>query len=479
MSCAETRRERKRPPVPLFLLAGAMLLLLAPGLGAARNGQQEPTWTADGPCGLPAVIEGIAVEDVCNRLAISFRRIYGPDRSPWIEISNTSDCRRLRQELDRLLSASGDGAPPVQEPEQPVVEPSGSTSRPETDLEKWLRQNGFASLQEAQAEREAMMKKFREERAAEEGAAQDEFARQSQFLRDELKGKLAMQRARDLLAGFSKPQTPAVTPEQPGPVATAEEWSAQCSKWIAELDEANKQVESTRAALLKLIAASQADRKLFAEWEAEAQAGLERSKGAMVDLALDIGVGIIVDSIKGWASHVPGYSGQVPDEVVKEYLSLASLAKRLEEAKATRDFAGLAAREGKTEAEVYETMRDGLGQISSIIGLDKTPPGKVWKYGSLLFDQAYNLTALFQVWKNVSALEANNERYAEGINKLTERLHRLMARQQELRQKIEAGEPVEFKNQLHVSPGAFLRDSGTAFDEDKIPRPFYRRIELR
>ncbi|HEX2986855.1 MAG TPA: hypothetical protein VHS06_01610, partial [Chloroflexota bacterium] len=110
----------------------------------------------------------------------------------------------------------------------------------------------------------------------------------------------------------------------------------------------------------------------------------------------------------------------------------------------TNDFAGLAEREGKTDTEIYEELRDGVGQISGLLGLDSTVPGMFWKYGSLACDMAYNLTELRLGWKNVSALEENNTRYAEAVKKLAARMRELEERAKELRRKIEAGEPTDF-----------------------------------
>lgn len=92
---------------------------------------------------------------------------------------------------------------------------------------------------------------------------------------------------------------------------------------------------------------------------------------------------------------------------------------------------------------MWESLRDGIGQISGLLGLDKTVPGMFWKYGSVACDLAYNLTELRLGWKNVGTLEENNARYAEAVKKLAARMQELIERQKELRKKIEAGEPGE------------------------------------
>ncbi len=240
---------------------------------------------------------------------------------------------------------------------------------------------------------------------------------------------------------------PQATGAASGPSAPAapkpEDWSTKCSKWIAELDEVNRQIASTRAVLLKLNASIQSDRKQFVEWENAASDGFDRCVRMAADTTIDFSAGALLEryeTIYELAKKLPNK----PEALIEKYRLLASLAKRLQEAKATGDYAGLAASENKTEAEIYATMRDGIGQIIGLLSLDKTVPGMAWKYGSLGWDMAYNLKELQLGWKNVGVLEANNVRYAEAVKKLSARMQELEDRAKKLRQKIEAGEPVDF-----------------------------------
>lgn len=255
------------------------------------------------------------------------------------------------------------------------------------------------------------------------------------------------------IGGNATPGTPATptagTPPAQGTTTTPatpkeEDWAAKSSKWLVELEEVNKQIESTRSVLLKLNASIQSDRKLFEEWEKDADEGFERSVKMAADSAVDFGIGALADrydTIYELAKKLPGE----PKDVIEKYRYLDSMAHRLKEAKEVSDYAGLAASEGKTDAEIFETMRDGIGQIVGLLDLEnKVPVLVAWRYCSLACDMAYNLTELRQLWKNVSVLEGNNERYAEAVKKLTARMQELVARQKELRQKIEAGEPVEY-----------------------------------
>jgi len=217
------------------------------------------------------------------------------------------------------------------------------------------------------------------------------------------------------------------------------------AKYAAELNQVRNQVASTREALLRLNASIQSDRGQFEEWQKAADDGFDRCMSMAGDVLSDFGIGALTDrydTIYDLAQRLPGK----PKDVIEKYRYLASLGKRLEEAKASNDFAGLAERENKSQAEIYETMRDGVGQIVGLFGLDKKFPAvAMWKYGSLACDMAYNLTELRQGWKSVNALEKNNAGYAAAVKKLSGRMKALIDREKELRQKIDAGKPVSFR----------------------------------
>jgi len=226
-------------------------------------------------------------------------------------------------------------------------------------------------------------------------------------------------------------------------------WSTPTTKpedWyvlVHELDEVNKQIAVTREALLKLNATILANRQLFEEWENSASEAFDRCVSMIGDIALDFGISGLVErraELYKLARKLPGK----PDDVIEKYRYAASLTQRLKEAKAVNDVAGLAAREHTTEAELWETLRDGVNQLSGLLSLDESIPGKWWKYGILSVDTAYNLTELHLTWKNLTTLEANTQQYALAVQQLSDRLKALVDRQQQLRKKIEAGKSLEF-----------------------------------
>jgi len=235
---------------------------------------------------------------------------------------------------------------------------------------------------------------------------------------------------------------------QTGPSSTATDTTSKSYDWsktIQELDEVNKKIAETREVLLRLNASIQSDRKLFEEWESSASEGIDRCVSTIGDIALDVGIGGLKerhDTIYELAKKLPGK----PEDVIEKYRFLASLTQRMSEAKAVNDLAGLAAKENKTEAELWETLRDGISQLSGLFSLDQTFLGKWWKYGVLASDTAYNLTELRLTWKNLQTLEANNERYAEAVRKLSARMKELVERQKEIRKKLEAGGMPDYTN---------------------------------
>ncbi|MBN1361785.1 MAG: PDZ domain-containing protein [Sedimentisphaerales bacterium] len=221
---------------------------------------------------------------------------------------------------------------------------------------------------------------------------------------------------------------PPLTPKQ-------EDWPTRIARLNAQLEEVERRIATTRTALLRLNATIQADRVQFEAWEQAAEDGFERCVGMAGDVAIDFAAGALserYDTIYDLAKKLPNE----PTDLIEKYRYLASLAQRMREAKATNDFGNLAGRENQTEAQMYETVRDGIGQIVGLLGLDKTVPGAAWKYGSLAADMAYNLTELYQGFKNVTVLESNQELQRQAVAKLAEQMRLLVEEKKKLRAEI-------------------------------------------
>ncbi|MHB0999997.1 MAG: PDZ domain-containing protein [Armatimonadota bacterium] len=218
-----------------------------------------------------------------------------------------------------------------------------------------------------------------------------------------------------------------------------EDWPAKVARLKAELEMIDKKIAATRESLLRLSATIQDDRKQYEQWEKDADDAFDRCVNTAGDVAVDFGAGGIADRY----STIHGLAKKLPDEptdLIEKYRLLASLAARMKEAKSVNDFKNLAAKENLTEAELYETLRDGVGQIVGLLELDKTVPGKFWKYGSLAVDMAYNLTELSLGWENVTALEGNTELQLQAVKKLAEQMRLLVESKIALRKQIDAGE---------------------------------------
>lgn len=225
----------------------------------------------------------------------------------------------------------------------------------------------------------------------------------------------------------------------PGPAPQSMDWPKQYAIWMDELDRVNSQIAATQNVLKRLNESILGDRRLFEEWEQEAQEGFERSVGMAADVAIDFSLGYLdtrYETILELAEKLPNK----PADLIARYKHLVAIFKRLEQAKAANDLDGFAQREGKTDAEIFEMFRDGIAQIIGLVGLDKTFPVRVLKYGSMGWDMAYNLTELKNLWDNVKTLERTNVTYSAAVKRLGERMKDLQTRQAALIKEIEAGE---------------------------------------
>ena len=235
------------------------------------------------------------------------------------------------------------------------------------------------------------------------------------------------------------PQSAAASAGRPAP-ATPEEWKDRVSAWRKELEETERQIEATREALLRLNRSILQNAQLFEEWERSSDEAFARCVETAGSLAIDFGIEGLsgrYETIYGLARKLPA----PPQALLEKYRHLVEMVQRLKESKAVLDASSLVERENESPGEVLETIRDGIGQITGLLNLDKTVPGAAWKYGSLFFDNLYNLAELYHTWKNVTALERSNDQLAEGVRRLSERLKDLRSRSRELRRKIEeAGE---------------------------------------
>ncbi len=215
-----------------------------------------------------------------------------------------------------------------------------------------------------------------------------------------------------------------------------EDWPTKLARLNSQLDEVEKRIGTTRQALLRLNATIQADTQQYQAWEEAAEEGFDRCVGMAADVAIDFGAGMLAnryDTIYELAKKLPN----PPTDLIEKYRHLAELAKRMQQAKATNDLDNLANRENKTDAQIFETIRDGIGQLSSLLGLDRTVPALAWKYGSLTADMAYNLTELSLGFKNIKTLENNQELQRQAVEKLAEQMRRLVEEKKALRAQIE------------------------------------------
>ncbi len=218
-------------------------------------------------------------------------------------------------------------------------------------------------------------------------------------------------------------------------ISEEEKWEKNCVKWAEELDKVNKEISSTREALLKLIQSSQLLTEQFKEIEKEATEKYENSINRVGDLLIDIGIEGLQDryeTIYKLAKKLP----DKPDELIEKYKYTCSLIQSLKETKEIKDFVDLSEKDPRSFIETLEIIKDGISQINGLLELDKTVPGAVWKYLSITADTTYDLTEQYYMWKNIILLEKGTDIYSESIKKLTNRLQELQTRAAILKQKI-------------------------------------------
>ncbi|MCE5315275.1 MAG: hypothetical protein ABFD49_00770 [Armatimonadota bacterium] len=207
------------------------------------------------------------------------------------------------------------------------------------------------------------------------------------------------------------------------------------AKWMAELDEVNRKIEITKQTLLMLNRQILADNALYNDWEKMASDGMDKCKSTITDLFFDTTIGILTDRFK----EINKVAQKLPPseaEAIEKYRRLESLSTSMKDARDGGTFIDWLYRENKTDAEVYESIRDGIGQISGILSLDSTVPGMAWKYGSMTADLAYTFAQYYQAWNGIKASTDRTDYQMAQVKKFCEKLKELTDQSKGLRQKL-------------------------------------------
>ena len=208
------------------------------------------------------------------------------------------------------------------------------------------------------------------------------------------------------------------------------------TKWKKELEDVNRRIEMTKQMLLMLNKQIQTDQSLYNDWEKMASDGMDKCKSTIKDLFFDTTIGLLTDRFK----EINEVAQKLPPseaEVIEKYRRLESLATDMKNARDVGTYGEWQDRENKTDADVYESIRDGIGQISGLLSLDTTVPGMAWKYGSMTADLAYTFTQYYEAWKGIKSSTERTEAQLAQVKKLSEDMKALMEKYKELQKNLD------------------------------------------
>ncbi|MEN6356499.1 MAG: hypothetical protein ABFD83_05370 [Armatimonadota bacterium] len=228
----------------------------------------------------------------------------------------------------------------------------------------------------------------------------------------------------------------AQTPVQPAANIKPVDMEAMRAKWIKELDETNRKIEMTKQMLTMLNKQIQTDQSLYNDWEKMASEGMDKCKSTVKDLFFDTTIGLLADRFKDInevAQKLPASEA----DTIEKYRRLESLTTSMKNAKDVGTYAEWQDRENKTDADVYESIRDGIGQISGLLSLDTTVPGLAWKYGSMTADLAYTFTQYYQAWNGIKSSTDRTDAQAAQVKKLSADMQALIERYKELHKNLD------------------------------------------
>jgi hypothetical protein len=208
------------------------------------------------------------------------------------------------------------------------------------------------------------------------------------------------------------------------------------AKWIKELEETNRRIEMTKQMLLMLNKQIQSDQSLYNDWEKMASEGMDKCKSTIKDLFFDTTIGLLTDRFK----EINEVAQKLPPseaEAIEKYRRLESLTTSMKNAKDVGTYAEWQDRENKTDADVYESIRDGIGQISGLLSLDTTVPGLAWKYGSMTADLAYTFTQYYQAWNGIKSSTDRTEAQTAQVKKLSDDMQALIEKYKQLHKNLD------------------------------------------
>jgi hypothetical protein len=242
-------------------------------------------------------------------------------------------------------------------------------------------------------------------------------------------------------------------------------WQQKRIKWLAEQEQVQKQLEETQNQLRKLNRNILSDIKLYKEWENMADAGMNNSRDALLNLLIDVPSGGLLDRYEHLANLpvVKRYATNPPSEAAKACaLRIINTERLLSDFSLVRSFGDLLELfegENETTPQKLETIRDTAGLVIGVPPwmeiVHKLNPemdvkvfekysrrlkivSAAWTYTSECIDLGYGLTQVYNSWQGVKQLDQNGVQHREVLKKMTERMKELVDRSRNLKKQLSA-----------------------------------------
>ncbi len=216
--------------------------------------------------------------------------------------------------------------------------------------------------------------------------------------------------------------------------AAGNDLAAQRAALVADLARLRNEMERVKKQFMLLNKSIQDDRKLYEEWEKEAEEGMQKCSEIFYGLLLDFTTG-----------RMPDYYDEIiktnpPKQVLDRLTRMKRFFETVDKTQTAKDVIDLHKSVGDAESmqELFESMRDGLNLIVQMSPLSKLPAVKVLKYGIYIADAAYCYAQFEAAYYANIQLRDNQHGQLRAFVSLRQYMDKLMAQIEEDRKKLAA-----------------------------------------
>jgi membrane-associated protease RseP (regulator of RpoE activity) len=199
-------------------------------------------------------------------------------------------------------------------------------------------------------------------------------------------------------------------------------------EYIEELKNLRRELEATRAALVRLTRSVQADLELRKEWQHEAAAAVNRAE----DRAYEF----LKDNLSDGLFNLLKWKFRNSPNRVRELEKFENLI-------ATKDFSDWA------QIDQHSWEEIGKRLTSAIQSLTLGPQAQaVVNSVQHIISSAYDITAWFASWHRIQQLDKNTETYLVAVNKTAEHMRKIVKRIKEIQARLESIPPEKMRSQV-------------------------------